>query len=414
MTSKVTSPEASLLQEVEQYSARNYHPMPVVLTRGEGVWVWDVNGARYLDCLAAYSALNQGHRHPAIIAAAVDQLERLTLTSRAFHNDQMGPFLKRLCELAGYERALPMNTGAEAVETAIKAVRRWGYREKGIPAGQAEIIVFDGNFHGRTTTIVSFSTDDEANEHFGPWTPGFKIVPYGDLDALERAITPNTAACLVEPLQGEGGVIVPPAGYLAAMWAVCKANNVLLIADEIQTGFGRTGKMFCCEWDGVHPDVMVVGKALSGGVYPVSAMLADSAVMDVFQPGDHGSTYGGNPLGAAIALAALDVVVEEKLAERANDLGEWFMEELRKIEAPCVAEVRGKGLMIGVEIDKAFGTARPYCEALRHEGILAKETHEQVIRFAPPLIIDRETLEWALPKIGRVLTSSRLFAARTP
>ncbi len=402
-TSTVTLPEADLLQEVEQYSARNYHPMPVVLTRGEGVWVWDVNGKRYLDCLAAYSAVNQGHRHPAIIAAAVDQLERLTLTSRAFHNDQMGPFLKRLCELAGYERALPMNTGAEAVETAIKAVRRWGYRKKGIPEDQAEIIVCDGNFHGRTTTIVSFSTDDEANEHFGPWTPGFKVVPYGDLDALERAITPHTAAYLVEPLQGEGGVIVPPAGYLAATWAVCKANNVLLIADEIQTGFGRTGKMFCCDWDGVHPDIMVVGKALSGGVYPVSAMLADSAVMDVFQPGDHGSTYGGNPLGAAIALAALDVVVEEKLAERANELGEWFMEELRKIDAPCVAEVRGKGLMIGVEIDQNHGTARPYCEALRHEGILAKETHDQVIRFAPPLVIDRETLEWALPKIGKVL-----------
>ena len=400
---ELSQQEADLLQEVEQYSAHNYHPLPVVLTRGEGVWVWDVNGERYLDCLAAYSAVNQGHRHPAIIAAAVEQLGRLTLTSRAFHNDQMGPFLKRLCALAGYERALPMNTGAEAVETAIKAVRRWGYRKKGIPADQAEIIVCEGNFHGRTTTIVSFSTDEAANEHFGPWTPGFKIVPYGDIAALEAAINPNTAAFLVEPLQGEGGVIVPPAGYLKAAANLCRSKNVLLVADEIQTGFGRTGRMFCCEWEDVRPDVMVLGKALSGGVYPVSAMLADSAVMDVFQPGDHGSTFGGNPLGAAIALAALDVVVEEKLAERAIELGEWFMEELRKIEAPCVAEVRGQGLMIGVEIDKSYGTARPLCEALRHEGILAKETHEQVIRFAPPLVIDRETLEWALPRIGRVL-----------
>ena len=403
ITSAIVSSEADLLQEVNQYSAHNYHPLPVVLTRGEGVWVWDVNGERYLDCLAAYSAVNQGHRHPAIIAAAADQLERLTLTSRAFHNDQMGPFLKRLCELAGYERTLPMNTGAEAVETAIKAVRRWGYQKKGIPAGQAEIIVCGGNFHGRTTTIVSFSTDEAANEHFGPWTPGFKIIPYGDVEALAQAITPHTAGFLVEPLQGEGGVIVPPTGYLAAAETVCKANDVLLVVDEIQTGFGRTGKMFCSDWDGVHPDVMVVGKALSGGVYPVSAMLADSEVMKVFQPGDHGSTYGGNPLGAAIALAALDVVVDEGLADRANELGEWFMNALRDIDAPCVVEVRGRGLMIGVEIEKSYGRARPYCEALRTEGVLAKETHEQVIRFAPPLVIDRETLEWALAKVSKVL-----------
>lgn len=395
--------EAELLQEVEQYSANNYHPLPVVLTRGEGVWVWDVDGNKYLDCLAAYSAVNQGHCHPAIIGAARQQLERLTLTSRAFHNDQMGPFLRRLCEITGYERALPMNTGAEAVETAIKAVRRWGYRVKGIPTDKAEIIVCAGNFHGRTTTIVSFSTDTGANEHYGPRTPGFKIVPYGDVAALEAAITPDTAAFLVEPLQGEGGVIVPPEGYLKAAAEVCKSQDVLMVADEIQTGFGRTGKMFCCEWEDVRPDVMVLGKALSGGVYPVSAMLADTAVMDVFQPGDHGSTYGGNPLGAAIAMAALDVVVDEKLPERAAELGGWFMEQLLAIDAPCVKEVRGKGLMIGVEIHESHGAARPYCEALMEAGILAKETHEQVIRFAPPLVVEREALEWAVPKIAEVL-----------
>ncbi len=302
------------LAEVDQYSAHNYHPLPVVLTRGEGAWVWDVEGNKYLDCLAAYSAVNQGHRHPAIVQAAKEQLDRLTLTSRAFHNDQMGPFLHELCELTGYEKALPMNTGAEAVETAIKAVRRWGYQVKGIPADQAEIIVCENNFHGRTTTVISFSTEHAYNTDFGPFTPGFKIIPYCDTKALEDAITPNTAAFLVEPLQGEGGVIIPPEGYLAQAAEICRSNGVLLIADEIQTGLGRTGKLFCSEWDGVRPDVMVVGKALSGGFYPVSAMLADREVMDVFKPGDHGSTFGGNPLGAAIARAAIKVLVEENLA----------------------------------------------------------------------------------------------------
>ena len=395
--------KAEYLQEVERYSAHNYHPLPIVLSRGEGAWVWDVEGNKYLDCLAAYSAVNQGHRHPAILQAAKDQLDRLTLTSRAFHNDQMGPFLRELCELAGYEKALPMNTGAEAVETAIKAVRRWGYQVKGIPADQAEIVVCENNFHGRTTTVISFSTEHSYNADFGPFTPGFKIIPYGDADALEAAITPNTAAFLVEPLQGEGGVIVPPDGYLAKAAEICGNNRVLLVADEIQTGLGRTGKLFCSEWDGVKPDVMLLGKALSGGFYPVSAMLADDRVMSVFKPGDHGSTFGGNPLGAAVARAALQVVVNENLAERAHELGEWFMDSLRAMESPLVADVRGRGLMVGVEIKQDSGTARPYCERLMQRGILAKETHEQVVRFAPPLVVEKSDLVWALEQIGEVL-----------
>ena len=395
--------KSDFLAEVDQYSAHNYHPLPVVLARGEGAWVWDVEGNKYLDCLAAYSAVNQGHRHPAIVQAAKEQLDRLTLTSRAFHNDQMGPFLHELCDLTGYEKALPMNTGAEAVETAIKAVRRWGYQVKGIAADQAEIIVCENNFHGRTTTVISFSTEHSYNTDFGPFTPGFKIIPYGDTKALEDAITPNTAAFLVEPLQGEGGVIIPPEGYLAQAAEICRSNRVLLIADEIQTGLGRTGKMFCCEWDGVRPDVMVVGKALSGGFYPVSAMLADHEVMDVFKPGDHGSTFGGNPLGAAIARAAMKVLVEENLAERALELGDWFMNSLRQMDSPHVAEVRGRGLMVGVVIKPESGTARPYCEQLMQRGILAKETHEQVVRFAPPLVVEKSDLEWALEQIAEVL-----------
>ncbi len=395
--------QQDFLSEVDRYSAHNYHPLPIVLSRGEGVWVWDVEGNKYLDCLAGYSALNQGHRHPAILQAARAQLDRLTLTSRAFHNDQMGPFLHELCELAGYEKALPMNTGAEAVETAIKAVRRWGYRVKGIPSDQAEIIVCENNFHGRTTTVVSFSTEHAYNADFGPFTPGFKIIPYGDADALAAAVTPNTAAFLVEPLQGEGGVFVPPKGYLSKAAEICADNNVLLVADEIQTGLGRTGKMFCAEWENVRPDVMIIGKALSGGFYPVSAMLADDNIMSVFGPGDHGSTFGGNPLGAAIARAALKVLVDERLPERALELGDWFMKELRDLESPHVAEVRGQGLMIGVVIKDASGTARPYCEALMKKGILAKETHEQVVRFAPPLVIEKTDLQWALEPIAEVL-----------
>ncbi len=394
------------LAEVDRYSAHNYHPLPLVLERGEGAWVWDVDGNKYLDCLAAYSALNQGHRHPALVKAAKDQIDRLTLTSRAFHNDQMGPFVHELCDLTGYEKALPMNSGAEAVETAIKAVRRWGYRVKGIPSDQAEIIVCENNFHGRTTTIVSFSTEHSYNADFGPFTPGFEVIPYGDVKALEAAITPNTAAFMVEPLQGEGGVIVPPDGYLAQAADICKSNNVLLVADEIQTGLGRTGKMFCSEWDDVKPDVMVVGKALSGGMYPVSAMLADGYVMSVFGPGDHGSTFGGNPLGAAVARAALRVLVDEKLPQRALALGNWFMKELRDLDSPHVAEVRGRGLMVGVVIKEESGTARPFCEALMKKGILAKETHEQVVRFAPPLVVEEADLKWALEPIAEVLAAA--------
>jgi ornithine--oxo-acid transaminase len=399
--------QADYLSEVDRYSAHNYLPLPLVLSRGEGSWVWDLEGNKYLDCLAAYSALNQGHRHPAIMEAALAQLERLTLTSRAFHNDQMGPFLHELCTLAGYDKALPMNTGAEAVETAIKAVRRWGYRVKGIPSDQAEIITCENNFHGRTTTIVSFSTEGSYNEGFGPFTPGFKIIPYGDADALEAAITPNTAAFLVEPLQGEGGVIVPPEGYLAKAAELCKKHNVLLVVDEIQTGLGRTGKMFCSEWDGVHPDVMVLGKALGGGFYPVSAMLANDDVMGVFKPGDHGSTFGGNPLGAAVGRAALAVIVDEGLADKALELGNWFMSELENLESPHVANVRGRGLMVGVEIKRESGSARPFCEALMKKGILAKETHEQVVRFAPPLVVEKAELEWALEHIAEVLGATQ-------
>jgi ornithine--oxo-acid transaminase len=400
----MTTTGIDYLSEVDRYSAHNYHPLPIVLERGEGAWVWDVEGKKYLDCLAAYSAVNQGHRHPTIIEAAKAQLDRITLTSRAFHNDQMGPFLKELCELAGYERALPMNSGAEAVETAIKAVRRWGYRVKGIPADKARIVVCAGNFHGRTTTVVSFSSDQGYRADFGPFTPGFVIIPFGDLDALEEAITPHTAAFLVEPIQCEGGVLIPPADYLRQARDLCREQKVLLVADEIQTGLGRTGKMFCSEWDGVRPDVMIVGKALSGGVYPVSAMLADSAVMDVFEPGSHGSTFGGNPLAAAIGRAALRVLVEENLAQRAQQLGSWFLAELKKIKSPHVQDVRGRGLMIGVEVKQSSGPARPFCEELARRGILCKETHDQVIRFAPPLVVEKDALQWALGEVKEVLT----------
>jgi ornithine--oxo-acid transaminase len=394
---------SDFLAQVDRYSAHNYHPLPIVLSKGEGPWVWDVEGNKYLDCLSAYSAVNQGHRHPAIVSAAKAQLDRLTLTSRAFHNDQMGPFLEELCNLTGYEKALPMNSGAEAVETAIKAVRRWGYRVKGIAPDKAEVIVCANNFHGRTTTIVSFSTEESYKSDFGPLTPGFKIIPYGDAKALENAFTPNTAAFMMEPLQGEGGVIVPPDGYIGCTYDLCKEQNVLFVADEIQTGLGRTGQMFCCDWEKVKPDVLIVGKALSGGVYPVSAMLASKEVMGVFHPGDHGSTFGGNPLGAAIASAALRVIVDEKLPERARELGHWFMDELRALDSPHVKEVRGKGLMIGVEIKEESGTARPFCEGLMKRGILAKETHQQVVRFAPPLVIEKADLEWALREIAEVL-----------
>jgi ornithine--oxo-acid transaminase len=392
-----------LIREVDRWSAHNYHPLPVVIERGEGCWVWDVDGKRYLDMLSAYSAVNQGHRHPRVVAALRAQSERLTLTSRAFHNDQMGPFLHQLCELVGYDRALPMNTGAEAVETAIKAVRKWGYTVKRVKPESAEIIVCENNFHGRTTTIVGFSSEHQYRHGFGPFTPGFRMIPYGDSDALRAAIGENTVGFLVEPLQGEGGVVMPPAGYLKAAAAICRQANVLLMSDEIQTGLGRTGKLLCADWEGVKADVIMLGKALGGGVYPVSACLAGDEVMGVFDPGDHGSTFGGNPLAAAIGRASLDVIVEERLAERAAELGPWFMKQLAAIGSPNVEQVRGKGLMIGVVIKESSGTARPFCEALMREGILAKETHHQVIRFAPPLVITREILEEALESIRAVL-----------
>jgi len=394
------------LSEAAKYGANNYKPLPVVLERGQGAWVWDVDGKKYLDCLSAYSAVNQGHCHPAIVKAAQEQAARLTLTSRAFHNDQMGPFLHQLCEIAGFAKALPMNSGAEAVETAIKAIRKWGYKVKKIPEGKAEIIVSAGNFHGRTTTIISFSTEEQYKDGFGPFTPGFKIIPFGDAAALEKAITPNTCAFLTEPLQGEAGVIVAPDGWLKRVREITKQHNVLWVDDEIQTGLGRTGRMFAWQWENARPDALIVGKAVAGGMYPVSAFLADQNVMGVFNPGDHGSTFGGNPFGAAIGRAALKVLVDEKLADRAHDLGEWFMDELRKIETSSVVEVRGKGLLIGVEIKVEAGTARPFCEALAERGILCKETHDQVVRFAPALTVSKADLQWALPKIAEVLAMS--------
>jgi ornithine--oxo-acid transaminase len=388
------------LKEAERYSAHNYHPLPVVLTRGEGIWVWDVEGNKYLDMLSAYSAVNQGHAHPKIVQALIDQAKRLPLTSRAFHNDKMGPFLKRLCDLSGFDQALPMNTGAEAVETAIKAVRKWGYQIKGVPADQAEIIVFEGNFHGRTTTVISFSSEELYKDGFGPLTPGFTILPYGDLEAVREAMNPNVVGILVEPIQGEAGVVVPPEGFMKGLRDLCDEHNAALMADEIQTGLGRTGKLFAYEWDGIRPDVLIVGKALGGGVYPVSAMLANREIMEVFTPGTHGSTFGGNPTGAAVGLAALDVIMDEKLHERAAELGEWFMDELRNIESPAIDHIRGRGLMVGVVLNTP---ARPYCEALKKKGMLAKETHENVVRFAPPLVIEKAELETVLEDIREVL-----------
>jgi len=396
------STTARYLDEVDRFSAHNYAPLPVVLTKGEDIWVWDVEGRKYLDMLSAYSAVNQGHCHPDIVAAAHEQLAKITLTSRAFHNDQMGPFLRELCELTGYKRALPMNTGAEAVETAIKMVRKWGYLCRGVAENQAEIIVCEGNFAGRTTTVISFSSEEAYRAGFGPFTPGFKIVPYGDLDALAAAIGPNTVGFMFEPIQGEGGVVVPPDGYISGAAALCQERGIALMADEIQTGLGRCGKLFCTHWEDVRADIVMIGKALSGGIYPVSAVLSDDTVMGVFKPGDHGSTFGGNPLGAAIARAALKVLVDEQLPQRAAETGAWFIERLRAIESEAVVEVRGRGLMIGVEMD---GKARPYCEALQERGILAKETHKTVIRFAPPLTIDRDTLAWAADEIEAVLTA---------
>jgi ornithine--oxo-acid transaminase len=391
------------IQLEEQYGAHNYLPLDVVIDRAEGVWVYDVEGKKYLDCLSAYSAVNQGHVHPKILEALIEQSKKVTLTSRAFRNDQLPLLYKELTEMTGYEMSLPMNSGAEAVETAIKLARKWAYQIKGVPRHRAEIIVCEGNFHGRTTTVISFSSEGLYRDDFGPFTPGFVILPYGDSAAIERAITPNTAAVMLEPIQGEAGVIMPPDGYLKQVADICKKNNVLFIADEIQTGLGRTGKLFACDHEGVRPDIMVIGKALSGGFYPVSAALADRLLMGLLTPGEHGSTFGGNPLGAAVARASLSVIREEKLAERADQLGTYFMEQLAEIPSPHVKEVRGKGLLIGVELRPEAQGARRFCEALQERGILAKETHEHVIRFAPPLVIDKETIDWALPSIREVL-----------
>jgi ornithine--oxo-acid transaminase len=388
----------------DRFGAHNYKPLDIVLSRGEGCWVWDVDGNKYLDCLAAYSAVNQGHCHPKIVAALVEQSRKLALTSRAFRSDLLGPFYEKITSLSGFARALPMNTGAEGVETAIKAARKWGYKVKGIPQDQAEILVFNENFHGRTTTIVGFSSEAQYRDGFGPFAPGFKLLPYGDAEAVAEAMNPNVAAILIEPIQGEGGIIIPPEGYLRRLREITREHNALLIMDEIQSGLGRTGKMFAYEHEGIRPDMVILGKALSGGLYPVSVVLADDEVMDVFQPGDHGSTYGGNPVACAVAIAALDVLVDEKLAEKSAELGAFALERLAEIDSACVKELRGKGLWIGVELHKEAGGARRFCEALAAKGVLCKETHEHVIRLAPPLIINRQELEWTLERFEEVLT----------
>lgn len=387
----------------EEYGAHNYHPLDVVIEKGDGVWVYDVDGNKYLDCLSAYSALNQGHNHPKIKEAMLAQLDRLTLTSRAFRNDQLGLLYKKLHDMTGYEMTLPMNSGAEAVETAIKVARKWGYVTKGIPRYKAEIIVANGNFHGRTTTIISFTSTELYKHDFGPFTPGFVTVDYGDVQAIKTTINENTAALILEPIQGENGIIIPPEGYLKSVESLCRENNILLIADEIQTGLGRTGELFACQHDDVLPDITVIGKALSGGFYPVSAVLADKPILGLIQPGEHGSTFGGNPLGAAVAIAALEVIEEEKLVERSRELGEYMKDYLEKIPKKNIRDIRGKGLFIGIELNHELGGARRFAEALRDRGILVKETHVHTLRLAPPLIIKKETIDWMLPILREVL-----------
>ncbi|PRZ17177.1 ornithine--oxo-acid transaminase [Laceyella sediminis] len=395
------SKNQAVIELTDKYGAKNYHPLPIVISKAEGVWVEDADGNRYMDMLSAYSALNHGHRHPRLIQALKDQADKVTLTSRAFHNDQLGTFYEKVAELTGKEMVLPMNTGAEAVETAIKAARRWAYDVKKVADNQAEIIVCEDNFHGRTITAVSLSSNEEYQRGFGPLTPGFKVIPYGDLEALKAAITPNTAAFMLEPIQGEAGVIVPPEGFLRQALEICKEHNVLFIADEVQTGFGRTGQLFACDWEGVKPDMYIMGKALGGGVMPISAVAADKEILGVFDPGSHGSTFGGNPLACAVSIAALDVLVEDDLTTRSRELGEYFITELKKIENPIIKEVRGKGLFIGMEL---YEKARPYCEALMKEGLLCKETHDNTIRFAPPLTITQEELDLALEKVRKIMS----------
>jgi ornithine--oxo-acid transaminase len=399
MATKTNSSE--IIEKTDKFGAHNYHPLPIVISKAEGVWVENPEETRYMDMLSSYSALNQGHRHPKIIQALKDQADKVTLTSRAFHNDQLGFWYEKICQLTNKNMVLPMNTGAEAVETALKTVRRWGYDVKGIPGNQAEVIACVGNFHGRTMGAVSLSSDPEYKRGFGPLLSGIKLVPYGDIEALKAAITPNTAAFLVEPIQGEAGIVIPPHGFLKAASHLCKENNVLFIADEIQTGLARTGKMFACDWEDLIPDVYILGKALGGGVMPISCVAANSDILGVFNPGSHGSTFGGNPLACAVSLAALEVIEEESLAQRSLELGKYFIDELKTIENPIIKEIRGKGLFIGVELTEA---ARPYCEKLKEEGLLCKETHDFVIRFAPPLIITKDEIDWALERIKKVLS----------
>src|SRR5579872_19041 len=400
MSSLTITRTQEFIELENSYGAHNYHPLDVVIERAQGVWVYDVDGHRYLDCLAAYSAVNQGHCHPEILNALIEQSHKVTLTSRAFRNDQLPLLYQQLHELTGFEMALPMNSGAEAVETAVKAARKWGYKVKGIPQDKAEIIVCANNFHGRTVTIISFSSDEQYRDGFGPFTPGFKIIPYGDARALRDAITPNTCAFLVEPIQGEAGIIIPPAGYLRETAEICRENNVLLVCDEIQSGLGRTGELFAFMHERVRPDVVIVGKALSGGFYPVSAVLASKEVLGVFHPGDHGSTFGGNPLACAVARAALRALIDEGMVNNSAVFGQYFLDRLREIRSSHVKEVRGKGLWIGIELHTA---ARPYCEALKEEGLLCKETHDRVIRIAPPLTITKEEIDWAIERICKVL-----------
>lgn len=388
-----------IIAQTNEYGAKNYLPLPIVIAEAEGVWVKDPEGNKYMDMLSAYSALNQGHRHPKIIQALKDQADRVTLTSRAFHSDQLGPWYELVCEFTGKEMVLPMNTGAEAVETAFKAARRWAYDTKGVEEGKAEVIACNGNFHGRTMLAVSLTSDAEYRRGFGPLLPGIKLVDYGDLEALKAAITPNTAAFLVEPIQGEAGIIIPPAGYLKAARELCRENNVLFIADEIQVGLGRTGKMFACEWENVDPDMYILGKALGGGVFPISCVVSSKDILGVFNPGSHGSTFGGNPMACAVSIASLTVLRDEKLAERSLELGQYFVDELNKIENEAIKEVRGRGLFIGMELNTE---ARPFCEKLMEYGLLCKETHDTVIRFAPPLVISKEESDWALDKIREV------------
>ncbi|MFJ5964528.1 ornithine--oxo-acid transaminase [Bacillus sp. NPDC093026] len=394
-----------LIQQTEQYGATNYHPLPIVISEAEGVWVIDPEGNRYMDMLSAYSAVNQGHRHPKIIDALKKQADRVTLTSRAFHNDQLGPWYEKICQLTNKEMALPMNTGAEAVETAVKAARRWGYDIKGIEENCAEIIACVGNFHGRTMTAVSLSSEAEYQRGFGPMLPGIKLVPYGDIDALREAITPNTAAFLIEPIQGEAGIVMPPEGFLKEAKALCEEQHVLFIADEIQVGLARTGRMFACDWEEIEPDMLILGKALGGGVFPISCVVANRDILGVFNPGSHGSTFGGNPLACAVSMAALDVILEEKLAERSFELGQYFQDKLSHLQSSVIKEVRGRGLFIGMELTEA---ARPYCEKLKQAGLLCKETHDTVIRFAPPLTISKKELDWALGKIEALFQAEAL------